>query len=252
MAERRMFSKSVIDSDPFVDMPVSAQLLYFHLGMHADDDGFVSNPKQIQRSVGCSADDIKLLAAKSFIITFESGIVVITHWKLHNYIQKDRYKPTFYQIERSKIRLDKNNVYTLYTDCIQNVYTLDTQDSIGEVSIVKDSLGEGESEPNGSPPTPSKPKFQKFGEYSHVKLTQEQYQKLIADFGEAVVTEYIRRVDEYQQQTGKSYKDYSLTIRHWINKDTTEAKKNVKGENASLDFAYIEKIMAERAAKGKF
>lgn len=122
MAERRMFAKSVIDSDPFVDMSISAQLLYFHLGMHADDDGFVSNPKQIQRSVGCSADDIKLLAAKGFIIPFESGIVVITHWKVHNYIQKDRYKPTSCQIERSKIQLSKNGVYSLDTECIHFGY----------------------------------------------------------------------------------------------------------------------------------
>ncbi len=242
MAERRMFSKSVIDSDLFIDMPVSAQLLYFHLGMHADDDGFVSNPKQIQRSVGCGADDLKLLTAKGFIIPFESGVVVITHWKVHNYIQKDRYKPTSCQIERNKIRLNSSNVYTLDTDCIQNVYTLDTQVRLGKDRLGKVRIGEGESEPDGSPPPPSKPKFQKFGEYQHVKLTEEQYQKLIEDLGEAVTAEYIKRVDEYQQQTGRSYKDYNLTIRNWINKDGGVKSVKAKAIKKQYDDPYDEPL----------
>ena len=101
MAERRMFAKTIIDSDAFLDMPVSTQLLYFHLSMRADDDGFINNPKKIQRMVGCAEDDLKLLMAKRFIIQFESGVVVIKHWKIHNYIQSDRYKPTVYTQEKS-------------------------------------------------------------------------------------------------------------------------------------------------------
>lgn len=100
MAERRMFSKVVIDSDTFLDMPLSAQALYFHLSMRADDDGFVNNPKRIQAYVGASTDDLKILLAKHFLIPFESGVVVIKHWKVHNYIQKDRYKETYYQKEK--------------------------------------------------------------------------------------------------------------------------------------------------------
>ena len=87
MAERRMFSKTIIDSDAFLDMPLSTQSLYFHLSMRADDDGFINNPKKIQRMIGCADDDLKLLIAKNFIIPFESGIVVIKHWKIHNYIR---------------------------------------------------------------------------------------------------------------------------------------------------------------------
>ena len=101
MAERRMFAKTIIDSDAFLEMPMSAQALYFHLGMRADDDGFINNPKKIQRMVGASEDDLKLLMAKNFIIPFESGVVVIKHWKIHNYIQADRYKPTVYQEEKA-------------------------------------------------------------------------------------------------------------------------------------------------------
>lgn len=103
MAERRMFAKTIIDSDTFLDMPLSTQALYFHLSMRADDDGFINNPRKIQRSIGATDDDLKLLIAKQFTIPFESGVVVIKHWRLHNYIQKDRYKPTIYQDEKAQL-----------------------------------------------------------------------------------------------------------------------------------------------------
>ena len=134
MAERRMFSKAVIDSDAFLDLPLSTQALYFHLSMRADDDGFVNNPKKIQRMIGASDDDCKLLLLKQFIISFESGIIVIRHWRLHNYIQKDRYKQTLYQAEKNQLQLQENG---MYTECIQNVSKLDTQVSIGKDNIDK-------------------------------------------------------------------------------------------------------------------
>ena len=108
MAERRMFAKTIIDSDAFLEMPLSSQALYFHLSMRADDDGFINNPKKIQRVIGASEDDLKLLVAKSFIIPFESGIVVIKHWKIHNYIQSDRYKPTVYREEKALLNVKTN------------------------------------------------------------------------------------------------------------------------------------------------
>ena len=101
MAQRRMLSIKIVDSDMFLDMPKSTQCLYFHLNMRADDDGFIDNPKKIQRMIGCSDDDMKILIAKQFIIPFESGIVVIKHWKIHNYIRGDRYVPTIYQRSKS-------------------------------------------------------------------------------------------------------------------------------------------------------
>ena len=118
MAERRMFAKTIIDSDAFLDMPLTSQALYFHLSMRADDDGFINNPKKIQRMIGASDDDLKLLLAKRFIIAFESGVVVIKHWKIHNYIQKDRYRPTIYQEEKSLLSEKENKVYT---ECIHDV-----------------------------------------------------------------------------------------------------------------------------------
>lgn len=148
MAERRMFAKTIIDSDAFLDMPLSTQALYFHLSMRADDDGFINSPKKVQRMVGCGDDDLKLLIAKNFLIPFESGVVVIKHWKIHNYIRNDRYKPTVYKEEKSQLYLKENNSYTLDKNLgipngNQVVYQMETQvrDSIelGKDSIVEDN-----------------------------------------------------------------------------------------------------------------
>ncbi len=141
MAERRMFAKTIIDSDAFLDMPLSTQALYFHLNMRADDEGFINNPKKIQRMIGASDDDLKLLIAKSFVIPFDSGIVVIKHWRINNYLQNDRCKKTVYQEERSLLTLKENNAYTLANEpCIQNVYRSDTQNSIDKNSIDQISI----------------------------------------------------------------------------------------------------------------
>ena len=142
MAERRMFSKTIIDSDAFLDMPLSTQALYFHLSMRADDEGFVGNPRKILRMIGASEDDIKILIMKRFILTFDSGIIVIKHWKIHNYIQNDRFKETTYLEEKATLTLDGKKAYT---ECIHDVSNLEAQVSIGKVSIDKDSIGNKQS-----------------------------------------------------------------------------------------------------------
>lgn len=161
-----MFSKKIIDSDAFLDMPLSTQALYFHLSMRADDDGFINNPKKISRMLGVNDDDLKLLIAKKFIIPFDNGIVVIKHWKIHNYIQKDRYTETSYKDEKSMLFVDSNKAYTtsesssiihLDTECIQNVYNVSPQvrlgkDRLGKVSIDKDSK-ESKGRNKFTPPT---------------------------------------------------------------------------------------------------
>ena len=108
-----MFTNTIIDSDLFLEMPLSTQALYFHLGMRADDEGFIGSPKKIIRAVSCTEDDLKLLIAKGFAISFENGIIVITHWNLHNTIRKDRKKDTFFQDEKALLELNNKNVYTL-------------------------------------------------------------------------------------------------------------------------------------------
>lgn len=124
MAQRRMFSLDITDSDAFQDMPQSSQLLYFHFGMKADDDGFVSSPKRIMKTIGVNEDDFKILIAKRFILTFETGVIVIKHWRINNYIQRDRYHETKYLKEKKRLFLKENGSYT---DRIQNVSRMDTE-----------------------------------------------------------------------------------------------------------------------------
>lgn len=112
MAERRMFSNAVIGSDDFLDMPATTQLLYFHLGMRADDDGFVGSSKAVMRLIGANNDDLKLLYAKNYIIPFKSGVMLITHWKVNNYIRSDRYHETVYLAEKETVKVEKNGRYT--------------------------------------------------------------------------------------------------------------------------------------------
>ncbi len=112
MAEKRMFAKSIVLSDAFLDMPMSARVLYFTLSMLADDDGFVGSPKAIMRQCGASQDDMMILLTKRFVLGFESGVLVIKHWLINNYLRKDRYSPTTYQEELASLMLDENNAYT--------------------------------------------------------------------------------------------------------------------------------------------
>lgn len=131
MANKRMFTMKIVDSDAFLDMPLSTQCLYFHLNMRADDDGFIRNPKRIKSLIGASDDDLKLLIAKRFVLVFEDGVIVIKHWRMHNTIQKDRYTPTEYQEELASLYVKENKAYSLTdgkkipleTKCIQNVST---------------------------------------------------------------------------------------------------------------------------------
>lgn len=139
MAQRRMFSKKITETDLFLDMPMSAQCLYFHLNMSADDEGFIGNAKTIRRMVGASEDDFKLLMAKEFIIPFESGVVVIKDWKVHNYIRSDRYKETIYKEEKSQLSQNENGQYQVgMTSGIPLVHQRDTQDRLGKDRLGKD------------------------------------------------------------------------------------------------------------------
>lgn len=143
MAERRMMSKKIIDTDNFLDMPQSTQCLYFHLLLRADDDGFIQSPKSIMRITGCKDDDLKLLIAKGFVIGFETGVIVIRHWRIHNYVQSDRYSKS--ELPEAKSVELKNKVYEVVeppinpdnicmdTKCIQNGYNLDTQIRIDKI-----------------------------------------------------------------------------------------------------------------------
>ena len=154
MAERRMFAKTIVLSDAFLDMPLSARCLYFTLGMFADDDGFVNSPKGIMRQAGCSEDDMKVLLAKKFLLAFESGVIVIKHWRINNYLQKDRYNPTKYGDEKATLSLDENGAYQTAKALPEPMYTQEvyTQDRLGKDRLVKDTNNSADKPHGFTPP----------------------------------------------------------------------------------------------------
>ena len=156
MAERRMFAKTIVLSDAFLDMPLSARCLYFTLGMFADDDGFVNSPKGIMRQAGCSEDDMKVLLAKKFLLVFDNGVIVIKHWRINNYLRNDRYVPTKYGVEKAILGTDENGAYTLSKPVgipnsgIPNIG--DTQDRLGKDRLGKDTNNSADKPHGFTPP----------------------------------------------------------------------------------------------------
>ena len=124
MSDRRMFSNAVIDTDTFLDMPLTTQALYFHLGMKADDEGFVGSPKKIVRAVNCTEDDFKLLVSKGFVLCFENGVIVITHWNINNIMRKDRRKSTIYTDEKARLTTEKNDTYSIHQSDVNHLSTV--------------------------------------------------------------------------------------------------------------------------------
>ena len=233
MAERRMFAKTIVDSDAFLDMPLTAQALYFHLSMRADDDGFINNPRKIQRMVGCSDDDFKLLVFKNFVILFESGVVVIKHWRIHNYIQADRYKPTVYAEEKAQLSVKENRAYTL-NPCIQDVYIPYTQNSIDKNSLDKVSL--------------EKPKKHKYGQFQNVLLTDDELKKLQERFTDWQAK--IDNLDEGIELKGYKYKNHYLAILKWAEKDAPAKNapaRSTQGTSAPTmsDINYMQDVLAK-------
>jgi hypothetical protein len=149
MAQRRMFSLKIIDTDLFLDMPITARLLYYDLSMRADDDGFVASPKKIQKMIGCSDDDLRILFAKQFVIPFESGVCVIKHWKIHNLIRSDRYIETEYKQEKSML-VEVDSKYEIVgasgtQNVIPNGNQMEPQVRLGQGSLGEDSIHSGAS-----------------------------------------------------------------------------------------------------------
>lgn len=227
MAERRMFAKTIVTSDAFLDMPLSARCLYFTLGMFADDDGFVNNPKSIMRQVGASPDDLNLLLVKRFILAFESGVIVIKHWKIHNYIAKDRYKETKYIEEKSTLMLDEKGAYT---ECIQDVYQMDTQVRLGKVSKGKDRLGEGSGSVADDTTTATEPVENSEGNQlkclggklgrNVVYLTNRQFDNLIDKLGLDAFNRYVGRLAEFIIEKDAHVNNHYETILKWYEEDS--------------------------------
>ena len=247
MAERRMFAKRIIDSDMFVEMPVTSRLLYYDLAMRADDDGFVDAPKKIMRMIGASDDDLRLLISKQFLIPFETGIVVIRHWKIHNYIRTDRYRPTPFNDELSKLAEGQCKEYVLKSekneDGIPTVYQRYTQDRLGkdrlgkkEKEIYKEREKKTVDEAAASPP-------QKYGEYKNVILSDEDLEKLKSEFPDW--EQRIERLSEYIASSGKKYKSHLATIRSWAKKDSEKPG----GKKSEINASESERLSAEIIAR---
>lgn len=235
MAERRMFAKTIIDSDAFLEMPTTSQLLYFHLAMRADDDGFVNKPKSLMRMVGCKDDDLKLLFVKKFLIPFESGVVVIKHWKIHNYIRKDTYTETKYKEEKATLELDENSAYRIADPsplriCDESVTSPSTQVRLGKDRIGKDRVGEdsvGDEDINVLT-KPSK---------RFVPPTVDDVRDYCFDRGNNVDPQ--RFVDYYTSNgwmVGKNkMKDWKAAVRTWEQKENQSRPKAAKSANPFLD-----------------
>lgn len=216
MAQRRMFSRKITDTDKFIEMPATTQNLYFHLNMNADDEGFVDRVSIIQRMIGASGDDLKLLIAKGFIIPFESGVVVIRHWRIHNYIQADRFQATIYQNEKSQIEYDDTKTANIkrLDECIQNVYKVDTQVRLGKdrLELDKDRLDHHLDKNDDDENLIFKKLKEAFGEM-HVNGTMvEEVERLLKQYGQELV---VLALDKTILNAGKSLRYTMSILQRW-------------------------------------
>lgn len=208
MAQKRMFSKKITDSDKFLDLPLSAQALYFHLNMHGDDDGFVDNTKTVKRMLGASDGDLRLLMDQNFIIPFESGIVVIKDWRIHNYIPKDRYRPTIHGNEFNRLMTAENGSYT---ECIQNVYSLDTQIRLDKNRLDKNRLDEDRED------TPSLVTISEIYQSKIGVIDGDQFQQLTeyVTLDEMELDVVIRAITEAADNGKRNFKYILAILRNW-------------------------------------
>lgn len=243
MAERRMFTKKVTDDDNFMSLSSSAQALYLHLSMSADDDGFCNQVSLSMFKAHASVQDLEALLEKRYIYQFENGVIVIKHWRMANALRKDRYTPTSFQDELHQLGIKKNGSYTRLPDGCQMVADRLPQDRIGKDSKGKDSKGEN-IEPSETAPAPAKEQKHKFGEYNHVRLTDKEYDKLKNDYGLDETKEAIKYLDEYIEMKGTKYTSHYMALRKWVFDAVKEKKKkNPRNDlsNQEYDFDELEK-----------
>ena len=231
MAEKRMLSKKVTDSDEFISMSSAAQTLYMHINQSADDDGFSNQVQLCLWKAHASTDDLKMLLAKQFIISFDSGVIVVRHWKVNNTIQKDRYKETEFVEEKAQLSCDGRG---LYTKCIQDGNSLYPQISIDKNRLDKGSIEEDICASPAEPTKPSAPQKHKYGEYKNVLLTDEEYEKLQDEFPNDY-KERIERLSSYIASKGAKYKNHLATIRNWARKDNQTGANGIRINNTTSE-----------------
>lgn len=242
MAERRMFAKSIVLSDAFLDLPMSARCLYFTLGMLADDDGFIGNPKAIMRQCGASNDDILVLLQKRFLLTFESGVIVIKHWRMNNYLRNDRHISTTYVEELATLRLDEKGAYTerdrlgipsdnqMTTNGIPRI----GEDRLGEDRLDKDREGVVSSDEDESPKQDVVPYQKVIDEFNRIccslrkvtVLSDKRKQAIKARLNKysfSTLIEAFEKVEASSFLKGANNRDWSANF-DWIMNDTNMAK----------------------------
>jgi len=281
MGERRMFSKNVVNSDAFSELALSAQALYFHIGLNADDDGFVNNPKLIRRMVGASVDDLNALVDSGFLILFDSGVICIAHWNIHNTLRKDRKKSTLYVEERKHLTIDDNGMYIV---CQPSDNQMPAQDNIREDNIREDkreeeniSVSEYEwermqegytfdefededklSEIRENIPTEEKQENtihsnnthshnfsyikNTYGRYNNVLLSDDEFNDLSKEYPDTYLAK-IERLSEYMASKGAKYDNHAATIRSWAAQDDKKAaRKEIQVDDPFLG-DYFERVM---------
>ena len=239
MADRRMFAKSIVLSDAFLDMPATARCLYFTLGMFADDDGFVNSPKSIMRQCGASMDDMNVLLAKKFVYSFDGGVVVIKHWRINNLLRADRHRETTYTEELKLLEIDENGAYKLVCQPSDNQVTTICQPndnqvttigipSIGKVSIGKDSIGKVRV---GNTPT----------------ITM--IDSYIKSKGYKIDP---HRFFEYYTTDGRTFpKDWKSVVDKWQETEYTKKPKSKKPKYMERDTSYVEGFGTDYLQKAK-
>lgn len=230
MAERRMFTKKVTDDDNFMALSSSAQALYLHLSMSADDDGFCNQVSISMFKAHASIQDLQTLLEKRYIYQFENGVIVIKHWRMANALRKDRYTPTAFQEELAQLDIKDNGSYTWLPDGCQTVAKRLPQDRIGKNRIGKDRIN-------------NKPVKHKHGEYQNVLLTDEELEKLKAEYPD--YSERIENLSNYIASTGKTYKSHYATIRNWARKEKAQHKGNKVAQELNESYDMMAKWARE-------
>ena len=236
MAERRMFAKTITEDDNFMALSASAQALYLHLSMSADDDGFSNKVSISMFRAHASVQDLEALLEKRYIYQFDNGVIVIKHWRMCNALRKDRYTPTVFQEELKRLNIKQNGAYSMgegdwLPDGCQTVAVCPPQDSLVKDSLVKDKE--------------EKPHRYKYGEYSNVLLTDEEILKLSNEVPNH--REIIEDLSNYMASTGKSYKPHYATVRNWARKEAkkpaSKVERHKKMQTNDFSYADIEELL---------
>ena len=241
MAERRMFTKKVTDDDNFMALSSSAQALYLHLSMSADDDGFCNQVSISMFKAHASVQDLQALLEKRYIYQFENGVIVIKHWRMANALRKDRYTPTAFKEEIARLGVKENGSYTWLPDGCQLVAERLPQYRIGKDSIDKDSIEEViilDSDESTEPLKKKKPTKHKYGEFQKVLLTDNEYENLGNSFGLDMREKAIKFLDEYIEEKGYKSKSHNLAIRRWV----IDAVKEQETKSSKKPSNYVDAI----------